>query len=431
MSFNEQLYRAAYVNVDNLITNGLPAPNGVIYTTALDFYNEYGKFQSGLEGFFTGSSGNDLVTGSGVEVNGNGGLDVDLYGVDFNISIVDSITVNITPKSLGVGEKDVLVGRNQEDIEDGFFLSALNGTFTNRSNLNNPLTGDSEVLYVGNGNQDFARIKNFNKGKDYVSLSGDVKDYNYQVTKNGDFQIYYNDGNGKGDLVGIVSGGPFDLQPRRFLNDGTFRLSARVTRRGFNEELYLKLNNLENTISPSNALEQYISFGQFNRNIQGVFTGAENGSPVSFSTGVADGNDTLIAYGANNNKTLLSGVGIAVNSGVVTVETGFGSGQIDTLVGGFNTKDDFLLGVGTNLNPTSQAYYIGGGSLDYGIIQNYQTQDRVILANSTRYTFASVGDNFNISTADGDLIGVIEGVSGISSLKTLSNDTIAVKFATV
>lgn len=74
---------------------------------------------------------------------------------------------------------------------------------------------------------------------------------------------------------------------------------------------------------------------------------------MSFSTGVADGNDTLIAYGANNNQTLLSGVGIAVNSGVVTVETGFGAGQIDTLVGGFNTKDDFLLGIGTNLNSTS------------------------------------------------------------------------------
>jgi hypothetical protein len=97
MAFNEQLYRAAYAAIDNLITNGLPAPNGVVYTTALDYYNGYGKFQSGQEGFFTGSSDRDTITGSGAEVNGEGGLDVDLYGIDYNINIIATAKAVKTP----------------------------------------------------------------------------------------------------------------------------------------------------------------------------------------------------------------------------------------------------------------------------------------------------------------------------------------------
>jgi hypothetical protein len=432
MAFNEQLYRAAYTAIDNLITNGLPAPNGVVYTTALDYYNGYGKFQNGQEGFFTGSSGRDTITGSGAEVNGEGGLDVDLYGIDYNINITSPTSVDITPKSTGIGEKDVLIGRTEENLEDGFFLSGLNGTFTTRQNLNNPVTGDSVPLYVGQGNKDFARIQNFTIGKDYVSLSGDPADYQYQYDQNGDLKIYRKTGTGKGDLVGIVEDGPFDVQPRRFLADGTFRLSARVLDRGFNENIYLRLNDLEGSVDASDALAHYVQNATSDDDLIGIFTGAKKGSPVSFSTGTADGNDTLIAYGAQNNQTILSGVSMSVSGGNIVVDSSFGTNEVDTLIGADNTKDNFILGVGTDFNTTARSFYVGGGNADYAIIENYQKRDRVILAGSKDdYSFTPIGNTFEISTTGGDLVGIVEGVTGISQMKSLDNDTLALRLSLV
>jgi hypothetical protein len=431
MAFNEQLYRAAYTAIDNLITNGLPAPNGVVYTTALDYYNGYGKFQNGQEGFFTGSSGRDTITGSGAEVNGEGGLDVDLYGIDYNINITSPTSVDITPKSTGIGEKDVLIGRTEENLEDGFFLSGLNGTFTTRQNLNNPVTGDSVPLYVGQGNKDFARIQNFTIGKDYVSLSGDPADYQYQYDQNGDLKIYRKTGTGKGDLVGIVEDGPFDVQPRRFLADGTFRLSARVLDRGFNENIYLRLNDLEGSVDASDALAHYVQNATSDDDLIGIFTGAKKGSPVSFSTGTADGNDTLIAYGAQN-QTILSGVSMSVSGGNIVVDSSFGTNEVDTLIGADNTKDNFILGVGTDFNTTARSFYVGGGNADYAIIENYQKRDRVILAGSKDdYSFTPIGNTFEISTTGGDLVGIVEGVTGISQMKSLDNDTLALRLSLV
>jgi hypothetical protein len=431
MTFNETLYRAAYAAIDNLIANGLPAPDGVVYTSALDYYNGYGKNQSGQEGFFTGSSGNDTITGSGSEVNGYGGIDVDLYGIGYTITNVTATSFKITPTSLGIGEIDTLVGRTDPNVEDGFFLSALNGTFTDRTNLNNPVSGGSQPLYVGRGNRDYGFIQNFTSNKDYVSLSGPVNSYNYLYDPDGDFKIYKRTGTGRGDLVGIVevTDQPFDLQTRRFLNDGTFRLSARVLRRGFNEELYLKLNGLEETVDPSEALADYVSNGQFN-GLKGIFTGAEKGSPTSASSSTADGNDTVFSYGANNNKTILSGVGLALDTeGNLLIESGAGANQVDVLIGAFNTRDEFWLGVGDDLLNSSQSFYVGGGSADYATIQNYQEKDRVILAGDVLdYTFSAIGSNIQISTLSGDLVGLVEGVSSILSTNALANDTFAVKF---
>ncbi|ELR98313.1 hypothetical protein [Gloeocapsa sp. PCC 73106] len=425
--FNETLYRAAYAYVDDLITNGLSAPDGVVYTTALDFYNGYGKFQPGLEGFFTSTSnGNDFVSASGPEVNGNGGVDVDLYGIGYDINIIGPTSFEITPTSLGVGEQDVLVGRTQQDLEDGFFLSALNGTFTDRTNLNNPLSGTTTPLYVGRGTRDFALINNFTIGKDYISVAGNVFDYNFKYEANGNFNIFKSGRSGNGDLIGVVAGGPFDLQPRRFLSDGSFRLSARVLRRGFNEELYVKVNELEGVVSPSEALNHYVTTGQFQEDIKGVFTGAEQGSPISFSTGVADGNDTLFAYGGRG--AIISGVGILVSGDVTTIEPGFGANQVDTLIGGLETSDNFLLGIGTDWNSTAQALYVGNDGLDLAYIQNYQTQDKVILAGAVEdYTYATLGSALEISTLDGDLIGIVEGVGAVSATETLDNGTVAVQ----
>jgi hypothetical protein len=437
MAFNSTIYRAAYATVDNQITNGLPAPNGVVYTNALDYYNGYGKTVPSLEGFFTGSKGNDTVTGSGAEVNGNGGVDVDLYGIDFTITDVTPTSVRITPKSLGIGEIDTLVGRTDPNLEDGFFLSALNGTFTTRNGLNNPVSGGTQGLYVGRGDRDFGRIQNFNSNKDYVSLSGAVNSFNYLYEGNGDFKIYKQTGRGKGDLVGIVESGadgPFDLQARRFLADNSFRLSGRVVGRGFNENLYLELNNLGGAVNSANALSDYVSTGQFNKKI-GIFTGAAKGSPVSASSTPADGNDTIFSYGRNN-KTILSGVSLSVGpDGNVAVESGFGDDQKDVLIGSFNTKDEFWLGIGNDLVGAAQSFYKENTPResafdDFATIQNYQKQDRVILAGAVNdYSYASIGSTIQISTTGGDLIGIVENVTGIDSTKAFSNGTFSIGFS--
>ncbi len=147
------------------------------------------------------------------------------------------------------------------------------------------------------------------------------------------------------------------------------------------------------------------------------------------SSSPANGNDTLIAYGAGN-KTILSGVGLSLDSsGKIVAESGLGATTSDVLIGGENTKDDFWLGIGDDLimgtGSGAQSFYVGSGS---ATIQNYQKRDNVILAGGTiDYTFTANGGNIEINK-DGDLIGIVEGVSGIGSTKVLGNGTISVKF---
>jgi hypothetical protein len=415
--FNESMYLAFYNDLDALIPS--------TYPTGLAHYLAVGQFAGATkkEGFFTGDSGNNIITGYGI--------DIDMYGVDITATFTPGSGPNgpaiFTPSSYGVGEKDILVGRNSTAYEDGFFLSVPDGEYSRTSATSSMLFGHSSRLYVGQGNQDYARIVNFNVEFDYVSLSGGAKDYIYKYQADSkapggySLKIYTKAEN---DLVGIVEG-IHDVQPRNFVADGTFRLSGRVLARGFNDAIYDQINGV------SGGLQDYVTSGQSSGKI-GVFSGAPNGSPTTNSSTPANGNDTLIAYGAGN-KTILSGVGLSLdaNNNIVS-EAGLGAGQVDVLVGAINTKDHFWLGVDNDalLNGQSQALYVGGGSADYATIQNYQEKDRVILAGDILdYSFTQMGSSIQISTVMGnDLIGIVEEVSGILSMNVLANDTFAVKF---
>jgi hypothetical protein len=413
--FNESMYLAFYNDLDTLIPS--------TYSTGLAHYLAIGQFAGATkkEGFFTGNSGNNIITGYGI--------DIDMYGVDVTATFTSGSGPNgpafFTPSSYGVGEKDILVGRNSTVYEDGFFLSVPDGQYSRTGATSGMLYGQSSRLYVGQGNQDYARIVNFNVEYDYVSLSGGAKDYIYKYQLDSkapsgySLKIYTKAEN---DLVGIVEG-INDVQPRNFVADGTFRLSGRVLARGFNDAIYDRINSI------SGGLQDYVTSGQSSGKI-GIFSGAPNGSPTTNSSTPANGNDTLIAYGAGN-KTILSGVGLSLdaNNNIVS-ESGLGAGQVDVLVGAINTKDNFWLGVDNDalLNNQSQALYVGNGISDYARVQNYQEKDRVILAGDVGdYNYTQVGSEIYVTQA-GDLIGIVEGVQGILSTNALTNDTFAVKF---
>ncbi|MGL5083944.1 MAG: hypothetical protein ACRC8A_20865 [Microcoleaceae cyanobacterium] len=395
-TFNESMYRAFYNDLDALIPS--------TYATGEAHFQAVGQFfgPNKKEGFFTGGSGNEIVTGFGD--------DTDFYGVAITATFTPGSGPNgpavFTPASFGVGERDILVGENSPLKENGFFLSVPNGEYSRTGATTGMLFGESDRLYVGQGNKDFARVVNFNIEYDYVSLSGAPQDYIYKYQKDSSspdgysLKIYTK---AEKDLVGIVQ--EIDnVQPRNFLNDNTFRLSGRVPERGFNDEVYDLLNGV------SGGLEHYVKNSGSRH--QGVFSGAAAGSPTLNSSTPANGNDTLITHGK---KTLISGVELSVSEDII--EAGTGTGQKDVLVGSLDGSDQFLLGFGSATSAPT-AFYLGNGSADYALIQNYQKSDRVLLAGDRDdYSFVPNSGNLEISQG-GDLIAIIEGVSGISNVRS-------------
>jgi hypothetical protein len=96
-----------------------------------------------------------------------------------------------------------------------------------------------------------------------------------------------------------------------------------------------------------------------------------------------------------------------------------GVGEVDTLIGG-EGSDGFVLGYPSIslLNSPPQQFYVGGGDTDYALIQNFeQFSDVIFLPGSTQdYNLQPVNGNLNISTASGDLVGIVEGVTSLTPL---------------
>ncbi len=441
--FNEGAYLAFYNQLDALIPSTFP--------TGLEHYRQVGQFAATkLEAFYTGDSGNNVITGIGV--------DIDMVGVAVSVQFTPGSGPNstenpaiFTPLSYGVGERDLYVGRSETFIEDGFFLSVWDGEYSRTGATSGMTFGESSRLYVGEGNKDYARIVNFTPEFDYVSLSGELsgqvtgnaniplgghgaKDYIYRYRKDSQspdgysLKIYTKAEN---DLVGIVEG-IHDVQPRNFLADVTFRLSGRIPARGFNDEVYDLYNNV------TGGLEHYVTTGQFDKNQFGVFSGAPIGSFQSNSSPITSANDTLISYGK---KSLMSGVALSVftdefGNKSVNSDPTTGTGERDVLVGNVEGKEDFLLGFGSQTSPLT-AFYVGNGDADYALIQNYGKGDRVLLAGSfDDYTIGEREGSFGIGggvtlSKNGDLIGIIEdalGVNKVTSIDFQGNSMTAVTF---
>jgi hypothetical protein len=380
--FDGDFYKGMYAEVDKLIQEGK-------YSSSLDYYEKVGQFKvTKKEAFFMGSPGNDVVSGFGD--------DVDLYGISYQTTIKNNKIVVLTPNSLGVGEFDILLGRNEGAVEDGFFLSALTGEHE-RTGQNG--VGSSAKLYVGQGDKDHALIYNFNSDNDYVSLSGRVSDYKFESRK-GDFHIHTKEG----DLVGIVKNAP-ELKVRRFLKDGTFRLSNKPKiQHGFNDGIYLAINpQAQAAITNGDfaTIEDY--YVKAGTETVGYFTGTTDIKTSDQKTF----NDTVFGLGTKN---IITGVGLKVSSGegakvkLETVTTG--KGEQDTLVGTDGAKNEFWLGY------QKEAFYVGNAEKDFALIENFQPgEDSLQLAGKpSDYTITAVGDGVDIFIK-GDLIAKIKGIS--------------------
>jgi hypothetical protein len=380
--FDGDFYKGIYADVDQLIQEGK-------YSSSLDYYEKVGQFKATKkEAFFMGSPGNDVVLGFGD--------DVDLYGISYQTTIKNDKIAVFTPNSLGVGEFDILVGRNEGVVEDGFFLSALTGDHE-RTGQNG--AGSSAKLYVGQGDKDHALIYNFNSDNDYVSLSGKVSDYKFESRK-GDFYISTKEG----DLVGIVKNAP-ELKVRRFLKDGTFRLSNKPKiQHGFNDGIYLAINPQAQLAIDSGSFttieDYYVKAGS---DTVGYFTGTTDAKTSDQKTL----NDTVFGLGSKN---IIAGVGLKLSGGkgtnikleVLTT----GKGEQDTLVGTDGASNEFWLGY------QKEVFYVGNAGKDFALIENFQPgEDSLLMSGKpSDYTFAAVDGGVDIASK-GDLIAKIKGIN--------------------
>lgn len=179
----------------------------------------------------------------------------------------------------------------------------------------------------------------------------------------------------------------------------------------FNEEAYLRtypdVAAAVNAGSLSSGQQHYTLYGQFENRVGFFF-----GTP---------GNDTLTGFGSGTK--LIAGVAFGALSNGSTVA---GVGEVDTLIGTEGT-DVFALGHPNlpQLTSPPQQFYVGGGNADYALIQNFgRLNDVVVLEGAPQnYRLQEVNGSSYISTASGDLVGIVEGIGQMSIVSSDSINT--------
>ena len=179
-SFDENLYLFANPDVTELIKQGK-------YKSGLEHYTKVGQTTkksdgNAYESFFFGSNGNDTVTSFG------SGKHTHLSGVKFQVIPNSKDPLPLKTLSIAKGESDILIG-----TKDGINEFIL-GNFITSSNPK------SQAFYLGKGDADFARIKNFTKSKDSIMLAGEPKQYQFKTLDN-NLHISI-----AGDLIAVIEG---------------------------------------------------------------------------------------------------------------------------------------------------------------------------------------------------------------------------------
>ena len=165
--FNVRDYLIYHPDVSDAVANGS-------IRSVFDHLVRFGQFENRAP-VFSGSGGNDTIQGFGI---GRA-----LFGVDFDVIRVGDYRL----RSTGVGEVDTLIGTPGRE---GFIL----GSGISPSNPN------ATQFYVGRGADDYAMIRNFERGIDVIELAGSASSFTQQVSE-GNLRIFAN-----GDLVGVVEG---------------------------------------------------------------------------------------------------------------------------------------------------------------------------------------------------------------------------------
>ena len=177
-SFNEQYYRQRYPDVAAAIQAGT-------FSSGLQHYIRYGQFESNRAAVFTGSTGNDTLTGFGALSTING-----LYAG--NEIIVGNDAYTRLSGDTGRGQVDTLIGNSGQNL---FNLGG--GRQIGTTSFYSP-----ETYYTGGGNTDYALIKNFERGKDSIALAGGTLSGYRLQSVNGNLNI----STSAGDLIGVVEG---------------------------------------------------------------------------------------------------------------------------------------------------------------------------------------------------------------------------------
>ena len=179
-TFNELAYRQANPDVAAAIAAGA-------FSSGLQHFIRYGQSESSRVGIFSGTTGNDNITGFGARA--------DITGIGVENTIISGPgTVYTISRNYGAGEVDTLIGGPGIDL---FYLGI------NRVNLpGSASTGTLfESFYVGNRSADYAVIRNFSRG-DAIQLAGSLlSSYSLQPV-NGNLNI----STSAGDLIAIVEG---------------------------------------------------------------------------------------------------------------------------------------------------------------------------------------------------------------------------------
>jgi hypothetical protein len=179
--FNEETYLLFYPDVAEQIKAGK-------FKSALEHYEKVGKFGKNAKGenyesTFAGTSGSDTVEGLGSAYHSH------FIGVSLTLDPKNSGEDPTVFGSLGQGEIDTLIGNREGENE--FIL----GSYITSANPK------AEPFYISKGDDDYARVQNFKKGRDAVYLSGSLNDYKLE-SANGTVRI----STVKGDLVAIIEG---------------------------------------------------------------------------------------------------------------------------------------------------------------------------------------------------------------------------------
>jgi hypothetical protein len=189
-------------------------------------------------------------------------------------------------------------------------------------------------------------------------------------------------------------------------------LEAQKLDANFDEAMYVFANPDVKTLIEQgqykSGLDHYTQVGQTAKKPDGE-------DYESFFTGT-EGSDTVQAFGKGKHAHL-SGVAFELVSKpkdpLPLRPKSFGKGEKDVLVGTQEGGNEFVLGSFiTSVNPKAEPFYVGKGDNDYAQVQNFTpTNDVIVLSGQpTQYKFESVDKKLRISTTQGDLVAVIEGI---------------------
>jgi Ca2+-binding RTX toxin-like protein len=347
-----------------------------------------------------GTAGNDDLSGStgNQTINGLGGNDR-IYGAEGNDTILGDIGNDLLAGGMG---NDSLVGGSGRDTLIGVHSLKIEPGKDETDQLRGNSSPDLFVLGDGNGayyqystSLDKGIIRDFALNSDKILLYGSPS--NYRLTNSsGSTKIYYGQaGTIATELIGIVervvglnqNGAEFNYADNALTITGTF-----------NSEL--------------------LSGGDTNQTLEGI----DGNDTIIGGAGddtVNGGNDLDILVGGTENDSLFGGAGNDSLTGVDPSSVKPGFNEIDRLQGG-SDNDLFILG------DISKAYYNhkttpAQGNLDRAIIQDFAvSMDSIQLYGSaSNYQLQVNGSNTNIlygntGTTPQELIGTIEGVTGLS-----------------